>query len=128
MIIIKEKDKLENHIKVYKQQKTEFDTKKLNFYSQLTKHQNEVNKFNCEKEIFDFQKQLFFNLNLMINNNKIINLSNDKASKCSIANNITSTAPVSNNSSVNIINIKSQKGSMEMKKDLFLEPFHSNFN
>ncbi len=125
MIIIKEKDKLENHIKLYKQQRSEFDTKKVNFYSQLTKHQNEVNKLNCERDIFDYQKQLFFNLNIMINSNKIISMPSDKASKGSIFNNITSTAPVSNNSSVNIVNIKSQKGSMEMKKDLFLDPFHS---
>jgi hypothetical protein len=128
MIIAKEKDKLESHIKVYKQQKTEFDTKKADFYAQLTKHQNEVNKLNCEKHIFDFQKQLFLNLNIMVNSNKIINFSNDKVSKPHIANNIISTAPVSNNSSINIINIKSQKGSMDMKKELFLEPFHSIIN
>jgi hypothetical protein len=56
MIIIKERDKLENHIKLHKQQKSEFDTKKGEFYTQLTKHQNEVNMLNCKREIFDFHK------------------------------------------------------------------------
>jgi hypothetical protein len=133
--VFKEKDKLESHIHSFKLQKAEFDLKNNNFQQHYNKHLNQVNKLQNEKVIFNHEKEVFFNLNMMINGSRIFNSFNQTDEKITDLNNNISinnltlpTAAISySTTSLNLQNLKSIKGSLELRKEVMSEiPRQSN--
>jgi hypothetical protein len=123
-ILFKEKDKLESHIKTFKLQKAEFDLKNNNFLKHYNKHLNQVNKLQNEKIIFNHDKEIFYNLNMMINGGIMFNNEDkpDHGGNISLNNLTLPTTAVSySTNSINMNNIKSIKSSIELRKEVMSE-------
>jgi hypothetical protein len=127
--VLKEKEKLESHIKTYKQQKAEFDAKNTNFMQHYTRHLNEVNKIGSDRQLLGHEKEIFYNLNLMINGAKLVNPAPDDKIIDNVGNNkislgnitLPTTAAVScstNSLYINGLKSMSQKGSLELRKEV----------
>ncbi len=71
-ILFREKEKLEGHIKLFKSSKSDFENKQNHMVNNFQKFNNELLKFKREKEIFNFEKNMFFNLNLLLDAPKFI--------------------------------------------------------
>jgi hypothetical protein len=100
-----------------------------------TKHQNQVDKLQGERQIFNHEKEIFYNLNLMFNGGKLYSMFNAADEKINEMNNKISmnnitlpTAAVSySTGSLYINNLKSisQKGSIELRMSDIPNSSHS---
>ncbi len=63
----KEKEKLEYYIQNFKQTKAEFEKKANSINTNYARFNNEYNRFTLERDIFNYDKQLFLSMNIVGN-------------------------------------------------------------
>lgn len=78
---------MENHIKNFKTNKLNYENRSNMLNQNYTKFKTELEKFNKEKEIFNYQKDQYFQLNYLLSTGKTITNSNYNEDKINEINN-----------------------------------------
>jgi hypothetical protein len=121
---MKEKEKLEQHIRLFKGQKTDFENKSHILNQNYSKLQTDLNKFIQEKELFNFEKKLVMNLNLMLHSGKNLSNMNFPEEKISEVNHKLSINNLTLPNTTGITNVTNSSGSL--KGNLIKRYAHSN--
>ena len=72
-ILIKENDKLKYNMRILEKSKRNYETKIINHNEKILNFEKKLNRFNIEKELIDYNKEIFNNINsiLILNTNEI---------------------------------------------------------
>ncbi len=121
---MKEKEKLEHHIRLFKGQKTDFENKSHLLNQNFSKLQTDLNKFHEEKELFNFEKKLIMNLNLMLYSGRNLSNMNFPEEKISEVNHKLSINNLTLPNTTGLTNMTNSSGSL--KGNLGKRYTHSN--
>ena len=123
-ILIKENDKLKNNIRILEKSKKIYETKIINYNEKILNYEKNINKFNLQNELSDFNKEIFSNLNTtLIFNTKEMFIPN----KNNLLKNIVKKIKSKNqNSNISInIELTNTQNTKKLKKE-FLTSTHLN--
>ena len=72
-ILSKENDKLKYNMRILEKSKRNYETKIINHNEKILNFEKKLNRFNIEKELIDYNKEIFNNINsiLILNTNEI---------------------------------------------------------
>ena len=75
-ILIKEYDKLKYNMRILEKAKRNYETKIINHNEKILNYEKKINRFNIQKELDDYNKEIFNNINsiLLLNTNISINI------------------------------------------------------